>query len=240
MNKKRVAVYVDGLSLYHSLDDWVKEKAKQSEKAASHYFKWLDLRALAENLCREIETNKSKAKLVGVYYFSARGGMKKRKDKTEVEKKAIDKRHKNYVKALKQKGVVCDLSYFTFSRKTFPLEHPESWIEVKEKETDVKLTIKMLEDALENRIDIAILISADGDFVPLLKRIREKYAKKAMVSVTKNRMGKIKKRKLAYGGMENIISISRKMILLCQLPDRIEIKDNKYLERPEKYRNPEL
>lgn len=234
MSKNRVAVYVDGLSLYHSLNDWVEK----SKKPTNHYIKWLDLRELAEKLCEKTKINRDSIELVKVCYFSAYGGMRKRYDKSQEERSAIDKRHKSYVKALKKHKVECEISHFTFPKKTFPLKHPKYWIEPKEKETDVKLTIKMLEDAFYGNIDTAILISADSDFTPLLKRLREKYGKRTIVAITKNRIDKIKRGKKAvekYGNLNNIIPISLDLIEKCQLPDRIKINDNEYLSRPEKY-----
>ena len=96
----------------------------------------------------------------------------------------------------------------------------------------------MMEDAFDNIFDVAILISVDGDFVPLLKRVREKYHKKSMVAITENRIANERnyKRKCNIYGKENIIVISRELIEQCQLPDVIPIGEGKEIHRPEKYR----
>lgn len=39
---------------------------------------------------------------------------------------------------------------------------------------DIHLAIDMLRDAYENKYDVAILISGDGDFAPLIEYVRQK------------------------------------------------------------------
>lgn len=45
------------------------------------------------------------------------------------------------------------------------------------KEDDIRLALQMQKDAYENRFDIGLLISGDGDFVPLPEYLKEKGKK---------------------------------------------------------------
>ena len=102
--------------------------------------------------------------------------------------------------------------------------------------------MQMMEDAFENKFDVGIVISFDGDFIPLLKKIREKYHKKSMVGITENRIPNKRnyRNKCNVYGEENIVKISRELIEQCQLPNVIPIvipvDEGKKIYRPDKYR----
>ncbi|MFX1502634.1 MAG: NYN domain-containing protein, partial [Promethearchaeota archaeon] len=42
-----------------------------------------------------------------------------------------------------------------------------------EKKVDIKIAVDMVSLAYENKYDIAILVSGDGDFVPVIKKIKD-------------------------------------------------------------------
>jgi uncharacterized LabA/DUF88 family protein len=138
----RVACYVDGFNLYHSIADLQKP-----------HLKWLDLRALAESLFRKDET------LVKVAYFSAYATWMP----------ARYARHRQYVIALKSLGVECHMARFSE-------QHAECKVcgakykRHEEKETDVHFSLTLLEDAVDNIFDRAIIISADSDHVPAVRQ----------------------------------------------------------------------
>lgn len=142
----RVACYVDGFNLYHAIDDLRKP-----------HLKWLDIRALAQSLCRNGET------LHKVAYFSAYATW--RQDRYT--------RHRSYVSALQQSGVECHMA--RFSEKTASCRGcGSSWKQHEEKETDVHFALTFLEDAIDNVFDRAIIISADSDHVPAVRRVRSR------------------------------------------------------------------
>ncbi len=51
----------------------------------------------------------------------------------------------------------------------------------KVKEDDIRLALQVQKDAYENKFDIALLFSGDGDFVPLPKFLKEKSKKMEIV-----------------------------------------------------------
>lgn len=142
----KVACYVDGFNLYHAVNDLNKP-----------HLKWLNLWQLAESLCRPGEV------LVKVAYFSAYATWLP----------AQYARHRKFVAALKHVGVECHMARFS--------ERPAScrgcgrrWKEREEKETDVHFALTFLEDAIDHVFDRAIIISADSDYVPAVRRVRRR------------------------------------------------------------------
>ena len=96
----------------------------------------------------------------------------------------------------------------------------------------------MMEDVCGNVFDAAILISIDGDFVPLLRKIRGEYLKIARLGIVQNKISTRKDliRKNKIYGEENIIVISRALLEQCQLPDVIPVDEDQEIHRPKKYR----
>jgi hypothetical protein len=149
----RVACYIDGFNLYHSLDDLKKP-----------HLKWLDLWALAKSLCRHGET------LEKVAYFSAYATW--RPDAYA--------RHRQYVAALKSSGVECHMARFSEQHARCH-KCGATWKRHEEKETDVHFSLTFLEDAIDDIFDRAIIISADGDHIPAVRKIKNPLASKAAI-----------------------------------------------------------
>lgn len=158
----RVAVYIDGFNLYHAIDDLNKP-----------HLKWLDLNALALSLCRDGE------QLVKTSYFSAYA--------TWMADAYY--RHRQYVAALKATSVECHMA--RFSEKTAHCRKcGSSWKTHEEKETDVHFSLTFLEDAMDDHFDRAIIISADSDHVPAVRRVRTRFpGKQVFVATPPNRHG---------------------------------------------------
>jgi uncharacterized LabA/DUF88 family protein len=152
----RVACYIDGFNLYHAIDDLHKP-----------HLKWVNLRALAQSLCRPDE------ELVKVAYFSAYATW--RPDRYA--------RHREYVAALKHFGVECHMARFTEKRgKCFSCG--ATWKQHEEKETDVHLSLTLVEDAIDNVFGRAIIIGADSDLVPAVRMVRRRLPGKQIFVAT--------------------------------------------------------
>ena|SRR3990167_2359658 len=148
----RVACYVDGFNLYHAVADLNKP-----------HLKWLNIWALAESLCRPGEN------LAKVAYFSAYATWLP----------GPYARHRVYVAALKNSGVECHIA--RFSEKTAKcLNCGSSWKTHEEKETDVHFSLTLLEDAIDDIFDRAIIVSADSDHIPAVRRVRARYPGKQL------------------------------------------------------------
>jgi uncharacterized LabA/DUF88 family protein len=57
-----------------------------------------------------------------------------------------------------------------------------SWITYEEKETDVNIAIALVEDAVQNRYDTAILISGDSDLRPAVAAVKRLRPEKRIVA----------------------------------------------------------
>jgi uncharacterized LabA/DUF88 family protein len=132
----RTIVYIDGFNLYHAIDD-LREP----------HLKWVDLWALSEKLLL------SDQQLVAVKYFTAYATWRHQSFR----------RHERYVAALEAKGVTPIIG--RFKRKTVRCHAKcrQTYVTHEEKETDVNIGVHLIADALRDRFDRALVISADTD-----------------------------------------------------------------------------
>jgi hypothetical protein len=152
----RVACYIDGFNLYHSIDD-----------LNLPHLKWVDPWALAQSLCRAGET------LTKVAYFSAYATWKP----------DAYARHRQYVAAIHHQKVECHMARFS-AQTARCLKCKTTWTRHEEKETDVHFSLTFLEDAIDNVFDRAIIISADSDHVPAVRRVRARLPGKQIFAAT--------------------------------------------------------
>ena len=152
----RVAVYVDGLNLYHGL----------KSRGLRRYY-WLDLRRLAERLLRPGQ------RLEMVSYFTAR--FQPRDDPEQ------PLRQDAYLKALATlPDLTIQYGYHLSKIRTCRICEA-SWETFEEKMTDVNIAIALLRDAMQDAFDIAIIISADSDLAGPIDTVRQDYPGKQVV-----------------------------------------------------------
>ena len=142
--------YVDGFNLYHAVADLNRPNLEG-----------VDLWALAESLLRKNE------RLEGVEYFSAYAKWHQHKYR----------RHQVYVRALERTGVSINMAHFKEKNVTCR-SCGSKWITREEKETDVRLALKISEHAVNDAFDRAIIISADSDLVPIVQTIKAHFPHK--------------------------------------------------------------
>ncbi len=205
----RVACYVDGFNLYHAIEDLRKP-----------HLKWVDLWGLAGSICRPGET------LVKVAYFSAYA--------TWMPDRYA--RHREYVAALKHSGVECYMARFN-NRNVTCKNCNSTWVRHEEKETDVHFSLRFLEDAIDDAFNRAIIISADGDYVPAVLRVRSRHpGKQVFLAAPPKRRGHARELfKCCNSGME----ITQGRIAKYLLPKTIRSADGTVVtRRPPQYDPP--
>jgi uncharacterized LabA/DUF88 family protein len=149
----RVAAYVDGFNLYFGL------KAKHGRK-----YLWLDLQALAASLLLPGQT------LTQVTYFTARV-------RNDPESRL---RQSDYLEALVQHSSLVTVVDGRFQNKDRRCrECRTTWTVYEEKETDVNIAVALVEDAVRDRYDTALLISADSDLCPALRSMKTSSSREA-------------------------------------------------------------
>ena len=206
---QKIACYIDGFNLYHSIDDLNRPSLK-----------WVNLFSLADSLTRDHE------KLISVNYFSAFATW--RPDQY--------RRHRKYIKALELVGVTVTMAHFKKKDRTC-LKCGVNWVDHEEKETDVRLALKMLEDCEDNIFDRAILISADSDLVPVIQTIKKRSPKKTiLVATPPNRYSTGRDlRQNAHSSVE----ITPGRIAKHLLPDELQDENGKQIVlRPQRYDPP--
>lgn len=204
MTAKRVYVYVDGFNLYHALDDLNQD-----------HLKWLNLWSLSEKL---ISQNGDET-LVTVKYFSAYATWREKSMR----------RHQRYVAALKAHGVSVIMGRFK-EKKNRCNACGTRYLSHEEKETDVNIGAHLIADALQDRFDRALVISADTDLNGVVQHARSEAAGKTISIVAppgrknRNRM--------------SLFAISKGKIGQSLLPERCNF-DGKMIERPAAYLPPQ-
>jgi uncharacterized LabA/DUF88 family protein len=201
----RVAAYVDGFNLYHGLKD------KHGRK-----YLWLDLQALAASLLLPDQT------LVVVRYFSAR-----------VRGEASARRQNTYLDALDARCPLVETHEGRFQEKTTTCRGCGTiHRSYEEKETDVSIAIGLLEDAVLDRYDTAMVISADSDLCPAVRSVRRVAPAKRVIAAFPPRRVSVELGRIAHGSFTVPDSKIRKNLL----PEVVRGANGVVLRRPEYWR----
>lgn len=143
MTRERLIAYVDGFNLYHGIHDKWRRK-----------YLWLDLEALVRSL-------RPRSDLVGVRYFTA----------PVLNDPAAASRQSDYVAALTHhsQGLISVTQGRYQTKSCWCSNCRTKHLKNEEKETDVNIAVSLVEDAVRDQMDAALLISADSDMVPAIK-----------------------------------------------------------------------
>lgn len=154
----KVSAYIDGYNVYHSL-----------KRHAQPHHRWLNL----WKLCERFIPSKTAA-LNEVHYFSAYAHWKPTQQI----------RHKAYVAALEAHGVTAHMARFANKNRKCPKrECGHKWIGHEEKETDVRIAVKLLQHGFEDKFDRALIVSRDSDLVPAAVAFKEMFPHKELFVV---------------------------------------------------------
>jgi uncharacterized LabA/DUF88 family protein len=198
----RVIAYVDGLNLYHGL------KAKHGRK-----YHWLDLEKLARSLLRPGQ------QLIRVEYFTARVR----------NQPASEQRQDDYLGALSACCPKIHIVEGRFQERTSTcISCRVSRTVYEEKETDVNLALAMTRDAVLDRFDLAMLISADADLCPAIRMTRELAPAKRIVAVFPPRRWSDSLRRVADANF----TIGDAKLRGSQLPNKVTLASGLVVERP--------
>lgn len=155
--KKKVNFYVDGFNFYFGLKEMVKHKSDWRK------FYWIDFVKLFSQFLEDDE------ELGTVHYFTARpknSGKVARQNNLMSCNKAIN-------------GDSLKIHYGKYQDKSMKCRAQDGcgreFMHWEEKQTDVNLAIKMVEDCHNKDCNKIILVSGDSDFLPPLKLIRSFY-----------------------------------------------------------------
>jgi uncharacterized LabA/DUF88 family protein len=198
----RVVAYIDGFNLYYGM------KADHGRKHL-----WLDLQSLVERLLR------ANQELREVQYFTARV----RDDPEAEERQAV------YLDALASYCPKVRRVEGRFQERTRRCRDCGArWIGCEEKETDVNIAVALVEGAVRNSYDTALLISGDSDMRPAVAAVKRLRSEKQIIAVfppRRNAVGLIV-------AVDGYIRIGSDKIRKAQLPPKIVTAGGIILERP--------
>lgn len=158
---ERTSFLVDGFNVYHSL-------LSATEDLRGKPTKWLDLNSLLRSYLYLLG---STAVLEEIYYFSALA------HHVDARKPGVTTRHRNYIACLEATGIRVELGRFKKKDVRCPRcrqvsKHRE------EKETDVAISVKLLELFARDRADTIIIVSGDTDLAPAVRATDRLYPSK--------------------------------------------------------------
>ena len=186
----RVYAYIDGFNLYHAIDD-----------LKLHHLKWVDLRSLIGSFL------KAGQELIAVNYYSAYATW--RPDEFA--------RHRQFVAALQATGVSVHMSDFMVrSRRCFTCG--ARWDSHEEKQTDVRMAVDIVADTLDDKLDLAIVVTADSDLRPAVQKVRATGTKRLLMIAPPGRFSRAR-------DLRHNVAITRGRIARCLLAKRLSTTD---------------
>ena len=198
---ERAIVYIDGLNLYFGM----------RSKGWKRFF-WLNLHQLAQNLLKPTQT------LVTTKFF------------TTMVSRPPDKqrRQSTYVEALRTLGdVQIHLGHYLADSivcrqcgHTYTTHH--------EKMSDVNIAVELLTDAFQNAFDVALLVSADGDLVGPVMKVKQLFPQKRVVVVFPPKRHSNALKNVA----DAIVHLDRTVLARSVFPDTVVKSDGFALHRP--------
>jgi uncharacterized LabA/DUF88 family protein len=203
----RIVFFVDGFNLFHALD-FLKT-------GPEHYkyqkYKWLNLRKLASLFVGRLDS------LQEVILFTALATW-------DVGKVA---RHKLYIRANESAGVSVIYGEFKRKEKRCSLCHGR-YPTFEEKQTDVNIALSLLQYAITDRYDRAVIVSGDTDLIPAIKAVRSTFPAKqigVILPIGRSSEDLLKHADFRHKMREYHLASSR-------FPDQIRLSDNSVIDCP--------
>lgn len=201
LKKERVMFYIDGFNLYFGMIE-----------AGLRSCKWLDINKLA------LAGIKHNQELIGVKYFTS----------NITNNPPKESRQRIYIDALQTTGVIVIKGKYE-SKQVICEGCGKIWYRSNEKKTDVNIATNMIFDALQNKFDIAILISGDSDLIPAINMVNNQFSpKKVCVAFPPSRHN-ISVADAATGSY----TLGRKRLLDCQFSNEVEDANGFKLKKPD-------
>ena len=154
MRTERTITYIDGYNFYHGICD-----------ARLHSSRWLDLTAMSQSLLKP----QQRLELVRYFTTMVRNNPPKAK------------RQSTFIEALRARGgIEIDFGHFLSKSMKCP-NCGNEWTKHEEKKTDVNIAVRILDDAFDDRFDVAMVVSGDSDLVPAIESIHTRFPNKRII-----------------------------------------------------------
>ena len=201
---ERVIAYIDGYNLYYGLRE---QKLKR--------FYWLNLQKLAQQYLKPNQA------LVATKYF------------TTVVKQPEDKRRRQsaFLDAL---GILENFHIFYgqfLSDTVVCRKCGHTYTTFHEKMTDVNISVELMTDAFQDRLDIAFIFSADSDLVGPIRAVRQLFSDKRIIVIFPPGHSSYALKQCAHG----ILHVGHNELAKSLFPDEV-IKHGVKICRPSRWR----
>jgi len=157
----RTSFLVDGFNLYHSV------RAASSDLGGAST-KWLDIRSLLSSYLYVISPD---AALKDIYHFSALASH------LDSFRPGVTARHRLYLECLAATGIITILGRFKYKTvhcHTCSKDNPH----YEEKETDVAISMKLIEIFSRDGADTVVLVTGDTDLAPAVRTASQLFPAK--------------------------------------------------------------
>ena len=218
----RVAFFIDGFNLYHSLRDAAHELGID-EKGT----KWLNMHGLCAKLLPRIGQSSShpgSAEITSVRYYTAIASHRLARDRHVVG------RHRRLIKCLQDVGVQVFTAGFKEKWSTCKKCH-EEYLGHEEKQTDVALAVDAVRFALKGECDIVVFVTGDTDVIPAIETIREFAPNVEVWNVAPYKRDQMEIEQRAHGSHRlDIDDYTR-----SQFDDVVTLSDGKKITKPDEW-----
>jgi uncharacterized LabA/DUF88 family protein len=210
----RTVFLVDGFNLYHSVRVASVDLGGQSTK-------WLDIRSLLTTYLPVIGAG---AELQQIYYFTAIASH------LDTRRPGVTARHRRYLECLSATGVTPALSRFKYKTVrcyTCKKDNPH----YEEKETDVAISMKLVEVFHRDEADTAVLVTGDTDLAPAVRTASRLFPVKQICFAFpyKRRNSELAKLVSKY------FYIRKERYAAHQLPDPMALPNGRLVSKPREW-----
>jgi uncharacterized LabA/DUF88 family protein len=207
---------IDGFNLYHSAKD-----ASRNLRLSGKGTKWLNIHSLCSAYLHLIDPN---ARLERIYYFSAYAHHLQQFSPGTVQ------RHQQYVACLEDTGVTVEMG--RFKKKYIDCTScGHTMLRHEEKETDVAMSLKLLEIFISGEADIAVMVTGDTDCAPSIRIAHQLFpGKKIGVAFPHNR-----KNRDLVNLADFSFNMSGKNYRNYQFTDPYTLADGRQIQKPARW-----
>ncbi len=151
----RAGFYIDGFNVYGAIND-----------IGLHHLKWMSYRELCEHLAASPWKIKALNGFAGPFE-QANVEVIRLYTALPVVDAARNERHMEFVAASRAQGI--EVNVGQFKTHTIRCKCGKSWPKREEKESDVRLSVDVVTDALQGLIDVAFVMTSDSDISPAVQ-----------------------------------------------------------------------
>ncbi|MFP4476718.1 MAG: NYN domain-containing protein [Desulfatibacillaceae bacterium] len=210
----RVCFLVDGFNLYHS--------TREAQRDLGTSTKWLNIKQMLYNYHPHYTSVAGeKVRLGEVYYFSAYAH-----HRTAIDPGVVG-RHQSLINCLVDTGIHVKMHQFKQKAAVCP-SCKHKWFNHEEKETDVAISVKLVEIFVESDCNMAVILSGDTDIAPAVRSVNKIFSKNRVIFAFPYRRKNKMLEQLAPGSFK----IKSSAYKFNQFSDPYRCKDGTIIHKP--------